>query len=697
MLKIFVRSSSYEIKKSLENNKLAELKAKVIEILKKNDSKMLKKAIEYIESQEHKYTYLYKSLDGKWIEKAGYGVGTVRIWKGRKYKKISASPTRWVRVFDKNDRGAKSSMTRLIHKVQACTTAEELYNFCISQHAIFQDENGVDLPIMDELRAAIDERKNIIGTDINKKELKENTEEYKEDKETLQNKLVKLTKEQKKNLSKIKSNHSRILEIREAKFSGFASDNMKKDMDEHIKKLSDENEALAARNYQIENEGSDLVQKIQLLDNEDTKKTSEGNLVNKKFLKVVNKLDEEMVNKGRPNYKRSNYVIDGKNYNIATDGIIMIAQKGHDSSLEDGAISSMGRVFNNVENDNIPIPEGIDSIVKNAKTKIVTDEGKINSRIQFGNYIFDTAHLQMVQDVLGGFEGAKIYGSSDDNTKAVKFEKGQFSIVLMPMRYTGNEQSIVGSDAQKEFQEYKEKATSYTDEELLNKEKELDNKLIHEVSAAENMQLYQKLYREWQVYHNERLEREYKKNVAKQKAEREAELEKKRAEKEAKKAEREAKVKEKEASGTMIRKPEDALGNNNVDVSHSGSTLKITDKNGNLLKMVRNVTNAGKLQANKKFDVYQKVKKELPELSTPSGLNKILISGNDYYVLDNKKLYTFDEYKNRDIKKSIFDFFDVEFEENEDEAIPNYDASTPDLFNSTCSKVAEAMDSVFNC
>ena len=604
MLKIFVRSSSYEIKKSLENNKLAELKAKVIEILKKNDSKVLKKAIEYIESQEHKYTYLDKSLDGKWIEKAGYGVGTVRIWKGRKYKKISASPTRWVRVFDKNDRGAKSSMTRLIHKVQACTTAEELYNFCISQHAIFQDENGVDLPIMDELRAAIDERKNIIGSDINKKELKENTED---------------------------------------------------------------------------------------------KETSEGNLVNKKFLKVVNKLDEEMVNKGRPNYKRSNYVIDGKNYNIATDGIIMIAQKGHDSSLEDGAISSMGRVFNNVENDNIPIPEGIDSIVKNAKTKIVTDEGKINSRIQFGNYIFDTAHLQMVQDVLGGFEGAKIYGSSDDNTKAVKFEKGQFSIVLMPMRYTGNEQSIVGSDAQKEFQEYKEKATSYTDEELLNKEKELDNKLIHEVSAAENMQLYQKLYREWQVYHNERLEREYKKNVAKQKAEREAELEKKRAEKEAKKAEREAKVKEKEASGTMIRKPEDALGNNNVDVSHSGSTLKITDKNGNLLKMVRNVTNAGKLQANKKFDVYQKVKKELPELSTPSGLNKILISGNDYYVLDNKKLYTFDEYKNRDIKKSIFDFLDVEFEENEDEAIPNYDASTPDLFNSPAHKVSAALDSVFDC
>lgn len=60
------------------------------------------------------------------------------------------------------DRGAKGSMTRLINKVKACNSEEELYQFCMSNHSIFQDENGNDLPIMDKLRAAIDDKKETI-------------------------------------------------------------------------------------------------------------------------------------------------------------------------------------------------------------------------------------------------------------------------------------------------------------------------------------------------------------------------------------------------------------------------------------------------------------------------------------------------------------------------------------------------------
>lgn len=140
------------------------LKSEIIAHLKKleqeENSNELKKAVDYFTNSESLVTCLEKSENGTWIEKAGYGVGTIRVWKGKKYKKVSSSPVKWVRVFDKMDRGAKSSMTRLIHKVQACNSEDELYQFCLSHHALFQDENGVDLPIMDKLRAAIDEKKN---------------------------------------------------------------------------------------------------------------------------------------------------------------------------------------------------------------------------------------------------------------------------------------------------------------------------------------------------------------------------------------------------------------------------------------------------------------------------------------------------------------------------------------------------------
>lgn len=158
------KSDFYEIKKSVnkeaDSKKLEQLKKEVIAILEKKDGQEYKKAIEHFEKDESKYSRLEKSITGEWIEKAGYGVGTVRIWKGKKYKKVSASPVRWVRVFDKNDRGAASSMGKYIAQVKRCNTVEELYQFCMKQRSLFQDENGVDLPIMDKLKAAIESQGN---------------------------------------------------------------------------------------------------------------------------------------------------------------------------------------------------------------------------------------------------------------------------------------------------------------------------------------------------------------------------------------------------------------------------------------------------------------------------------------------------------------------------------------------------------
>lgn len=161
------KSDFYEVRKSVnkeaDSKTLEQLKKEVIAILEKKDGQEYKKAIEYFEKDESKYSYLEKSVTGEWIEKAGYGVGTVRIWKGKKYKKVSTSPTRWVRVFDKNDRGAATSIGKYIAQVKKCSSVEELYQFCMKQRSLFQDENGVDLPIMDKLKAAIDEQNVRIG------------------------------------------------------------------------------------------------------------------------------------------------------------------------------------------------------------------------------------------------------------------------------------------------------------------------------------------------------------------------------------------------------------------------------------------------------------------------------------------------------------------------------------------------------
>ena len=147
------RSELKNVCKAVNDRKLAELKKEIIEILKKQDEKDFKKATDYLNSQEEHFTHLEKSLSGKWIEKAGYGIGTVRVWKGKKYKKIA--PDKWVRVFDKEGRGTNIAIGKLIAKVQKIDNVEDLMAFVMANKQRFVDENGVDLPVLDKLRAAV--------------------------------------------------------------------------------------------------------------------------------------------------------------------------------------------------------------------------------------------------------------------------------------------------------------------------------------------------------------------------------------------------------------------------------------------------------------------------------------------------------------------------------------------------------------
>ena len=163
MVRFMIKASEYKnVCKSVNNSKLAELKKEIIEILKKQDEKEFKKAIDYFESQELHYTHLEKSLTGKWIEKAGYGIGTVRIWKGKKYKKIA--PGKWARVFDKEGRGTNIAIGKLIAKVQKIDNVEDLMAFVMANKQRFVDEQGFDLPVLDKLRAAVDARNGNVGS-----------------------------------------------------------------------------------------------------------------------------------------------------------------------------------------------------------------------------------------------------------------------------------------------------------------------------------------------------------------------------------------------------------------------------------------------------------------------------------------------------------------------------------------------------
>ena len=160
MARFLVKASEFKnVCKAVNDRQLESLKKEIIEILKKQDEKDVKKAIDYFNSQEEHYTHLEKSLiSGKWIQKAGYGVGTVRIWKGKKYKKIA--PGKWARVFDKEGRGTNIAIGKLIAKVQKIDNVEDLMAFVMQNKQRFVDENGIDLPVLDKLRAAVDAKNN---------------------------------------------------------------------------------------------------------------------------------------------------------------------------------------------------------------------------------------------------------------------------------------------------------------------------------------------------------------------------------------------------------------------------------------------------------------------------------------------------------------------------------------------------------
>lgn len=145
-----------EFQKSLQKIKdkkqLEYFKRELIKVLEASEDKISKAIEEYDRSMN-------KTLWQEFaIEKSrGYGIGTIREWNGRKYKKIA--PNKWRLVYESNSRGARQSIAYLKKVVMEAKSTDELLEIVMQNINRFQDANGKTLDIVSELQNAVKESK----------------------------------------------------------------------------------------------------------------------------------------------------------------------------------------------------------------------------------------------------------------------------------------------------------------------------------------------------------------------------------------------------------------------------------------------------------------------------------------------------------------------------------------------------------
>lgn len=110
------------------------------------------KVLEHLDSLEEDEKELEKSLaaiEVSDIGKAGYPVGTIREWKGKKYIKMAQG--KWRPKYDSNTRGAKMAVALLKRKASACMDSRELLQLILENRERFSDAQGRPLPFVKEL------------------------------------------------------------------------------------------------------------------------------------------------------------------------------------------------------------------------------------------------------------------------------------------------------------------------------------------------------------------------------------------------------------------------------------------------------------------------------------------------------------------------------------------------------------------
>lgn len=160
--KLGIKKSDIEcLKKSVEDRKLEYFKSELLKILDKKEKEESGEEV----SKAFIVQDLYKSMtDPLYMAKGGKVgvVGEIRTWNGKKYKKMPNK--KWVRVYDKETRGAKLSIAALRRKIDACTNSQELLNLVLANKDRFCDELGRPLPIVQELSKYVSKKNDELET-----------------------------------------------------------------------------------------------------------------------------------------------------------------------------------------------------------------------------------------------------------------------------------------------------------------------------------------------------------------------------------------------------------------------------------------------------------------------------------------------------------------------------------------------------
>ena len=121
----------------MNDPKFEEYKKKILDYLAKQDD----------EEQEISKAFCIAEMEVMQKSK-GYDVGTIREWKGKKFKKVA--PNKWVKVYDKKSRGAMMAIAALRRKAEQCKDSRELMQLVLENRERFSDEKGHPLPFVKE-------------------------------------------------------------------------------------------------------------------------------------------------------------------------------------------------------------------------------------------------------------------------------------------------------------------------------------------------------------------------------------------------------------------------------------------------------------------------------------------------------------------------------------------------------------------
>lgn len=128
-------------------------KKKIMAILEKQTDDATAEINKSLNQMDFIYSQMNPSTFSEIEKSRGYGIGTVREWKGRKYKKIA--PNKWRLVYESNSRGAKQSIAYLKKAVMNAKSTDELLQIVMENVNRFQDANGKTLDIVSELQEAV--------------------------------------------------------------------------------------------------------------------------------------------------------------------------------------------------------------------------------------------------------------------------------------------------------------------------------------------------------------------------------------------------------------------------------------------------------------------------------------------------------------------------------------------------------------